>query len=321
LDYLPAFSGNSAYVVYQLDVYGPYYISKIHRYEIESRTRTLVAVNASAPSISGDGCQVAFLTKEYPSGQSWDIKVYNLTNDQTQLVSANLAGTGGGNGDSSHPFISADGRYVVFLSLASDLVENDHNGTTDVFVHDLATSNTVCITRNYLGTGSGGGTSFLTGLGADGRTVIFHSYADDLIPNDFNQQGDYFVLRLASADTDGDGMEDDWEWANFGTLARDGAGDFDGDGMSDLAEYRAGTSPVDNAACLRFFTLASDHTNVRRLFWQRVPGQSYRVQYKDELGQTNWTNLAGDITADGNQASLVDTNTSPSQRFYRVVLE
>jgi len=45
-------------------------------------------------------------------------------------------------------------------------------------------------------------------------------------------------------DTDGDGMNDDWEMANFGTLDRDGTGDFDGDGISDLLEFLMGTDPT-----------------------------------------------------------------------------
>ena len=45
-------------------------------------------------------------------------------------------------------------------------------------------------------------------------------------------------------DTDGDGMDDDWERLHFGSLDRDGAGDFDGDGISDLDEYLSGSDPT-----------------------------------------------------------------------------
>jgi Tol biopolymer transport system component len=44
-----------------------------------------------------------------------------------------------GNGDSTTPVISADGRYVAFPSLASNLVPGDRNGVSDVFVKDLRT--------------------------------------------------------------------------------------------------------------------------------------------------------------------------------------
>ena len=57
-------------------------------------------------------------------------------------------------------------------------------------------------------------------------------------------------------DTDLDGMDDNWELQNFGTLLRDGTGDWDGDGLTDLAEYQAGTDPTrqDTAAAVYLAT-------------------------------------------------------------------
>ncbi|MGD9158479.1 MAG: chitobiase/beta-hexosaminidase C-terminal domain-containing protein, partial [Desulfobacteraceae bacterium] len=46
-------------------------------------------------------------------------------------------------------------------------------------------------------------------------------------------------------DTDGDGLDDDWEMTYFGTLDRDGTGDFDGDGISDLDEFLNGSDPTE----------------------------------------------------------------------------
>jgi len=46
-------------------------------------------------------------------------------------------------------------------------------------------------------------------------------------------------------DTDADGMDDDWETAAFGGLARDGTGDFDGDGLTDLTEFQHALDPSD----------------------------------------------------------------------------
>jgi len=52
-----------------------------------------------------------------------------------------------------------------------------------------------------------------------------------------------FKDETSTTDTDGDGMDDNWELANFGDLSHDGTGDTDGDGLSDLAEFQNGTDP------------------------------------------------------------------------------
>jgi hypothetical protein len=55
------------------------------------------------------------------------------------------------------------------------------------------------------------------------------------------------------------------------------------------------------------------------LTWSSVSGQVYRVQFKDELGDTAWTNLPGDVTAAGATAVKQDTTVGPvSRRFYRI---
>ncbi len=64
-----------------------------------------------------------------------DVFVRDLQTGTTRLVSVNRAGTDSGNGFSGgqSPVISADGRFVAFWSLASDLVATDTNGVADVF--------------------------------------------------------------------------------------------------------------------------------------------------------------------------------------------
>ena len=63
-------------------------------------------------------------------------------NAETSLVSVSLSGNRPGNGASTSPLISSDGRYVAFTSAASDLVTNDTNGAMDVFVRDLLAGTT-----------------------------------------------------------------------------------------------------------------------------------------------------------------------------------
>ncbi len=56
------------------------------------------------------------------------------------------------------------------------------------------------------------------------------------------------LVIYSEIDSDGDGMDDQWELDHFGTLDRDGTGDYDGDGITDLDEYLYNTDPAENAA-------------------------------------------------------------------------
>ena len=102
-------------------------------------------ISASA-SISGNGRYVAFSsssTNLVPNDTNarGDIFVRDMTLGTTTRVSVSSSGIQG-DGGSSNPVISADGRYVAFVSSATNLVSGDTNGQTDVFVHDTQTGTT-----------------------------------------------------------------------------------------------------------------------------------------------------------------------------------
>ena len=54
--------------------------------------------------------------------------------------------------------------------------------------------------------------------------------------------------------------------------------------------------------------------------WSAVSGRNYRVQFKSDLTEPTWTNLAGDITSTGSTAAKTDATISGNRRYYRVVL-
>jgi Tol biopolymer transport system component len=95
----------------------------------------------------------------------------------------------------SRPFLSANGRYAAFTSRASNLVADDRNGRSDVFVHDLWTGRTLRASLTSEGT-EANGDSFVSGISADGRVVAFTSLADNIVPGDTNGYRDVFVARL-----------------------------------------------------------------------------------------------------------------------------
>lgn len=105
-------------------------------------------------AISADGRYVAFesdaddLVGNDPNGLR-DVFVRDLITGSNLLVSVDASGTTSGNGVSYEPCISADGRYVAFISSATNLVYGDTNGTTDVFVRDLQAGVTVLASTNF----------------------------------------------------------------------------------------------------------------------------------------------------------------------------
>jgi Tol biopolymer transport system component len=148
------------------------------------------------PAISADGRFVAFWSyaNNLVGGDSngrYDVFVRDRRVQVTRRVSV---GPGGrqGNYDSSEPTISADGRFVAFESGASNLVAGDTNHRLDVFVRDRKLQ----VTRR-VSVGSGGQqantASYFPAISADGRFVVFTSYASNLVVGDTNGTGDVFV--------------------------------------------------------------------------------------------------------------------------------
>ena len=121
---------------------------------------------------------------------------------KVSLVSVAATG-GGGNGRSGHggsSGVSAHGRYVLFSSAATDLVDGDTNGQVDVFVRDTVTSRTTLVSVGANGA-QGNGESRPGSISADGRYVVFDSRASNLFPGDTNNYSDVFLRDLRTGRT------------------------------------------------------------------------------------------------------------------------
>jgi hypothetical protein len=116
------------------------------------------------------------------TNKSTDIFVRDLVNNQTLLVSVNTNGVSG-NRDSSGSSMTPDGRYVAFISKATDLVAADTNAIPDVFVRDLQTSNTVLVSVGALSVSASAQPSIISPeISSDGRYVLFTSVGTNLVP-------------------------------------------------------------------------------------------------------------------------------------------
>ncbi len=127
-----------------------------------------------------------------------DIFVYDIGLNSNFLVSINSAGTAGGNADSGGGnlesaigSITADGRYVVFESRASDLdaAVTDTATQSDVFRRDLANGVTEMVSVTPAGTSPGNSGSFQGAKGGaisnDGRFITFVSNASSLLTENY----------------------------------------------------------------------------------------------------------------------------------------
>jgi Tol biopolymer transport system component len=306
------FSAGSRYVAFKsaTSAYG----HPICLHDLATGANQLVCSDCFTPSVGGDGAKVAY-TK---TNGVLQVYVTTLQPSQTNLISVASDGATAGSGRSWGPTLSPDGRFVTFSSQATNLVSNDTNLFTDVYVRDLALNGTIALSASRAGATTGNYLSLNPILAADGRTVVFQSFATDLALNDFNAGRELFLARLGVGDSDGDGMDDDWEMTYFGDLSHDGSADTDGDGLSDLQEFRAGTNPTTNTSVLSCLAVATAD-NGATVYWSAVPGRSYRVEYQLGLKGTEWKVLVDALPANTALGSAVDEAGAPSsQRFYRV---
>jgi hypothetical protein len=129
-----------------------------------------------------------------------DIFVRDRTNATTTRVSRTSTGTQSAGGHSGSPAISADGRFVAFQSAATNLVANDSNARTDVFVHDRTTGATTRASVPDSGF-QGDASSVSPAISDDGRFVAFQSSATNLVAGDSNGAADIFVRDRTDART------------------------------------------------------------------------------------------------------------------------
>ena len=154
--------------------------------------------------LSADGRYVAFASLAFnlvrgDTNRQADIFVRDRATRRTTRVSVRSNGRQA-NGGSALPAISADGRYVAFRSVATNLVAGDTNGHADVFVHDRQTGRTRRVSVTPDG-GQANGPSDAPALSADGNLVAFDSAASNLVASDTNAHRDVFVRDRAAGRT------------------------------------------------------------------------------------------------------------------------
>ncbi len=147
-------------------------------------------------SLSSDGDFVAFgsFATNMVAGDTngvIDVFVHDRNTDTTERVSIASDSTQADD-ESFSPAISSDGQFVAFQSDATNLVANDTNTNTDIFVRDRTLGTTERISVDS-GGAQGNGDSFFPAISDDGRFVAFSSEASNLVAGDTNNKVDIFV--------------------------------------------------------------------------------------------------------------------------------
>jgi Tol biopolymer transport system component len=148
------------------------------------------------PSISTDGRFVAFESYAFnlvagDTNGFVDIFVRDRQNATLERVSVSTSGVEG-NSYSILPVLSADARFVAFISAASNLVAGDTNAQPDVFLRDRTSGTTEIVSISTSGV-QANSTTYIQTISADGRNVAFESYASNLVAGDWNGYFDIFV--------------------------------------------------------------------------------------------------------------------------------
>lgn len=259
-------------------------------------------------NISGDGRIVAFtlnaLIRDGTSAyETSDLYVHDRNTGTTRQIDRGYdGGEKQGRGTGTYEFnISADGRFVVFESYATNLVVNDTNNLIDIFVHDLETRQTsrVNISADKQQSNGGSGGAYIS---ATGHYVVFSSGASNLVPGDSNIQSDVFVhdrhtglnqlVSVSSSGTQGNSF-------SFGPS------------ISDDGRYVAFASNANNL-------VEGDTYNVNDLFVHDVlTAETRRITVSSRGIQSNAHTGFPQISAEGNvvvfnstASNLVDNDTN-----------
>ncbi|MBA3726397.1 MAG: hypothetical protein H0W86_08070 [Armatimonadetes bacterium] len=181
--------------------------------DVQNGTTEIVSVSSAEtrgngasyfPAIDGAGRFVTFtsLASNLVTGDSnevHDVFVRDRQLGTTTLVSTSTAGIQA-NFHSAFSDISADGRFVAFVSGANNLFTPDTNFAYDIFVKDRTSGKTTCMSLNQSGA-QGNGDCRECAINDNGQVVVFECEATDMVPGDTNGLPDIIVRDATAGST------------------------------------------------------------------------------------------------------------------------
>ena len=284
-------------------------------YVWDSQASAVIETNTTLPGISA----ISFS----PNGN----KIACFAGTPSQVVFVNrIAGTNGqitsgyGPGLRVGMRFSADGRFLTYASASSS------TGTNQVYLYDFQTGSRVLVSAAS-GSGLGAvGISDSPDISADGRYVAYRGFATNLLATgNSNNVPDLFLYdrlsgtsSLLTASRLNGGPADNR--SRTPVFSPDGRTLFFQSLATDLVPQDFNQSgDVLGQAFLHVSIVPGNAPGIGpTLSWPARPGETYHVQFKDDLNEPAWQQVSGNVTITGNQASITDLAPAPGQRFYRV---
>jgi len=161
---------------------------------------------------SADGRFLTYATRPTSTGIN-QVYVYDFLTQNNRLVSHDAIFTAiPGNGPSDGPDISADGRYIIYRSAASNLVAGVTGGVPEDILFDAATSSNTVLSSGGYGRVAANNRSLPPMFSGDGHTVVFSAWGNDLVADDFNQACDVVAFAFLYAAITGTGGMSTINW-------------------------------------------------------------------------------------------------------------
>jgi Tol biopolymer transport system component len=222
-----------------------------------------------------------------------DIFLHDTQTGMTTRVSVNSSDAEA-DGDSSLPRISADGRYVLFSSAATNLIMNDTNTVSDEFLHDTQTGAIARVSVGATGNELNGATSN-GAISADGRHAAFASQATNVVPDDTNAFQDVFVHDLQTSAV---------TRVSRGLMGAESDGHSGDPAISAEGRYIAFRSTATNL-------VADDMNDSGDIFvYDRQTGATTRVSVGPGGAEGDWHAHAPEISSDGRYVAFYSRATN-----------
>jgi len=243
------------------------------------------------PIISADGNFVVYESdatnlSSYDTNSFTDIYLYDLQSNTNTLISKDPYGPVG-NGNSFNPWISGDGSYIVFQSVASNLSPSDSNNAMDIFLYDRVADDLSRISI-ALGGMESDGESVIPAISDDGNYIVFRSSTTNLVMGDTNGVDDIFLYNRIPRTI---------ERISKGTAGQEANDMSDAPSISSDGRFITFTSWADN--------LVESDTNFSNdvFVYDRLNGSTSRVNLDSANNQSAASGWHPSISADGRYIS------------------